>query len=223
MGFLREEDKEYLRQKFSAELEKPVVLLFFKKNIGCDYCEDEEKLLKEVAELSDKIEVVVKNVVTDKAEAEKYAIHDAPALAILQKQEDGDPIDFGMRYFGIPAGYEFSAFIESIVLASTGRSGLSPEIEEQIKDIDKDVVIYVFVTPTCPYCPRAVLTSHRFAVANPHIKGYMIEALEYPQWADQYHVHAVPKIVINDIVEFEGAYPEPFFAEKIREAVALTK
>ncbi|NPA79987.1 MAG: glutaredoxin [Thermotogae bacterium] len=223
MGFLREQDKQYLRQKFEAELEKPVVLLFFKKSLGCDYCEDEEKLLKELAELSDKIEVVVKNVVTDKAEAEKYRIHDAPALAILQKEDDGTWKDFGMRYFGIPAGYEFSALIESIVLASTGRSGLPPDIEEQIKDIDKEILIYVFVTPTCPYCPRAVLTAHRFAVANPNIYGYMIEAMEYPDWANKYHVHAVPKIVINDIVEFEGAYPEPFFAEKIKEAAALTK
>ncbi|NPB04352.1 MAG: glutaredoxin [Thermotogae bacterium] len=223
MGFLREEDKRYLRQKFNSELEKDVVLLFFTKNIGCNYCADEEKLLKEVADLSDKIEVVVKNVVTDKAEAEKYEIHDAPALAILQKKEDGQLIDFGMRYFGIPAGYEFSAFIESVVLASTGRSGLNPDIEEQIKDIDKRIEILVFVTPTCPYCPRAVLTAHRFAVANPNIWGYMIEALEYPQWADRYHVHAVPKIVINDVVEFEGARSEEFFVKKIKEAAALTK
>ena len=166
---------------------------------------------------------MVKNVITEKAEAEKYGVYDAPVLVILQKKEDGTLTDFGMRYFGIPAGYEFSALIESVILASTGRSGLPPEIEEQIKEIDKDVKIYVFVTPTCPYCPRAVLTSHRFAVANPNIKGYMIEALEFPEWANQYHVHAVPKIVINDVIEFEGAYPEPFFAEKIREAAALTK
>ncbi len=223
MAFLREQDRQYLIQKFSAELENPVVLLFFKKSLGCEYCEDEENLLKELASLSDKIELVVKNVITEKAEAEKYGVYDAPVLVILQKKEDGTLTDFGMRYFGIPAGYEFSALIESVILASTGRSGLPPEIEEQIKEIDKDVKIYVFVTPTCPYCPRAVLTSHRFAVANPNIKGYMIEALEFPEWANQYHVHAVPKIVINDVIEFEGAYPEPFFAEKIREAAALTK
>jgi glutaredoxin-like protein len=222
MGFLKEKDKEYLRQKFASELDKDVVLLFFKKNLGCEYCEDEERLLRELSETSEKIHVEVKNIVIDKGEAEKYEIFDAPALAILQK-EDGNLKDFGVRYFGIPAGYEFSALIESIVLVSTGDPHLPENIKDKLAQVDKDVTILVFVTPTCPYCPRAVITSHKFAVANPKIKGYMVEALEYPDWADKYFVRAVPKIVINDVVEFEGAYPEPFFADKVLEAVALTK
>jgi len=108
-------------------------------------------------------------------------------------------------------------------LVSTGDPHLPKDVRAKIESIDKDITILVFVTPTCPYCPRAVLTSHKFAVANPKIKGYMVEAMEFPEWADKYFVHAVPKIVINDVVEFEGAYPEPFFAEKILEAAALTK
>ncbi|MEO0139291.1 MAG: thioredoxin family protein [candidate division WOR-3 bacterium] len=222
MAFLKDKDKEYLRQKFASELDKDVVLMFFKKNLGCEYCEDEERLLKELAETSEKISVEVKNIILDKAEAEKYGIIDAPALAILQK-ENGTLKDFGVRYYGIPAGYEFSALIESIVLVSTGDPHLPKDVRAKIESIDKDITILVFVTPTCPYCPRAVLTSHKFAVANPKIKGYMVEAMEFPEWADKYFVHAVPKIVINDVVEFEGAYPEPFFAEKILEAAALTK
>ncbi len=67
------------------------------------------------------------------------------------------------------------------------------------------------------------MTSHKFAVASDKIKGYMIEAMEFPDWANKYFVYAVPKIVINDVVEFEGAMPEPFFAEKILEAAASTK
>jgi len=222
MAFLKEKDKEFLRQRFASELDKDVELLFFKKSLNCEYCEDEEKLLRELAETSDKIHLTVKNIVLDKADAENYGIVDAPALAILRK-ENGKVKDFGVRFYGIPAGYEFSALIESMILVSQGKSGLPSDIENKLKNIDKDITILVFVTPTCPYCPRAVLTSHKFAIASERIKGYMIEALEFPQWADRYFVHAVPKIVINDVVEFEGAYPEPFFAEKVLEAAALTR
>ena len=222
MAFLKEKDKEFLRQKFASEFDKDVELLFFKKSLDCEYCEDEENLLRELAETSDKIHLTIKNIVLDKSEAENYSIVDAPALAILRR-ENGKVKDFGVRFYGIPAGYEFSALIESITLVSQGKAGVPSDIEDKLKNLDKDITILVFVTPTCPYCPRAVLTSHKFAIASDKIRGYMVEAMEFPQWADRYFVHAVPKIVINDVVEFEGAYPEPFFAEKVLEAAALTK
>ena len=77
----------------------------------------------------------------------------------------------------------------------------------------------VFVTPTCPYCPIAVRASHRFAILNKNIYGDMIEALEFNKLADKYGVFAVPKIVINDKVEFEGAMPDSFLLSKILEAL----
>jgi len=105
---------------------------------------------------------------------------------------------------------------------------LMPDTKEAIKGIDRDVRILVFVTPTCPYCPLAVRMAHKFAIENTNagkgkILGDMVEAIEYPEWADQYSVMAVPKIVIQvdgeDKVQFEGAYPEKMFLEKLLSAL----
>jgi alkyl hydroperoxide reductase subunit AhpF len=79
---------------------------------------------------------------------------------------------------------------------------------DEVTKIDKPVDMMVFVTPTCPYCPRAVLTAHQFAFVNPNIRGAMIEAMEFEQLSQKWNVYGVPKTVINEVVEFEGAMPD---------------
>ena len=56
---------------------------------------------------------------------------------------------------------------------------------------------------------------------NPRIKSALVEATEFPELAALYSVSAVPKIVINGArqIEFEGAYPEPQFLAKVKEAL----
>ena len=53
-----------------------------------------------------------------------------------------------MRYFGIPSGYEFATLVEDVIDASTGEHGLSRETAAWLSDLDRDLHIQVFVTPT---------------------------------------------------------------------------
>jgi hypothetical protein len=56
------------------------------------------------------------------------------------------------------------------------------------------------------------------AVASERVTAVAIEATEFPDLSRAYRVSAVPKIVINDRVEFEGALPEPQFLEAVLRA-----
>ncbi|MBL8056026.1 MAG: thioredoxin family protein, partial [Anaerolineales bacterium] len=67
----------------------------------------------------------------------------------------------------------------------------------------------VYVTPTCPYCPRAVVLAHKLAMASDWITADMVEASEFPHLANRYQVYGVPRTVIEDVVHIEGAQPEP--------------
>jgi alkyl hydroperoxide reductase subunit AhpF len=58
------------------------------------------------------------------------------------------------------------------------------------------------------------------AVASDHVRATAIEATEFPELSRAYRVMAVPKIVINDRVEFEGALPEPQFLDAVLRAAA---
>ena len=115
-----------------------------------------------------------------------------------------------------------------------GEIDLDPEVVEEVKKIDKPLHLQVFVTPTCPYCPRAVLTAFKFAMLNENITADMIEATEFQELSMHYQVQGVPKTIINDdwieeeddgeILRYPkwsvvGAVPEATLLEKVKEAL----
>jgi predicted DsbA family dithiol-disulfide isomerase len=57
------------------------------------------------------------------------------------------------------------------------------------------------------------------AIASPKVRAECIEATEFPEMARRYQVMAVPKVVINDKVGFEGALPERDFLGAVLRAV----
>lgn len=136
----------------------------------------------------------------------------AAALAVL----GGKGEDYGIRFFGIPAGYEFASLLESLEMVARGDSGLDAATREKLKALPSPVSLQVFVTPTCPYCPRAVLTAFRFAVESEKVHASMVEASEFPHLANKYQVSGVPHTVIGDSSQaMVGAYPEAAAADML--------
>ncbi len=214
MGFLNEKDVKYIKDLFEKNLDSEVnLMLFVDSPEKCQYCKDTIELLTELANTSPKIKLIVYDINKNSKEAKFLGVDKTPALIIGGKKV------YNIYYFGIPAGHEFAALLEDIVDASRGTTRLSNTTKEKLKEIKDPVEIKVFVTPTCPYCPRAVRIAHEFAMENDKIKGVMIEAMEFYDLANQYSVMAVPKIVINDEVSFEGALPEEEFLNYVLSAV----
>ncbi|MHB9033534.1 MAG: protein disulfide oxidoreductase [Anaerolineae bacterium] len=217
MALLSAKDKQFLQDHLASHLDKPVKLLFFTQTIACQFCRETEAVLKEVAGLTDKITLQAFDFVKDKKLAVKYGVDKIPATVILG---DGDT-DYGVRFFGIPSGYEFTSLIDSIIDVSTGKTSLSEETLAALATLPEPVHIQVLVTPTCPYCPAAVHLAHSMAVASDKVRGDMVEAIEFPHLAHKYEVQGVPRIIINEKVSFEGAAPEPLFLARVKEAVGL--
>jgi glutaredoxin-like protein len=188
----------------------------------CEYCDTMNQLYSELAALSNgKISTKSMTLEDSKELAQKYGVKRAPATVLtLESSNSSEP---ALKFYGIPAGYEFSALLEDITdMANHNHpSRLSLGTIEKIKKLKSKVHIQVFVTPTCPYCPRAVRTAHMLSMVNPEmIDSEMIEASEFPELSEKYSVMAVPKIVINENIDFEGATPEQVFVSKIEEAIS---
>lgn len=141
MPILKEREREQVQKQFEG-LANPVKLLMFTQKIECEYCEETRMMVEEVAALSEEVTAEIYNFITDKEVAEKYQVDKIPAIAILGEK------DYGIRYYGIPAGYEFSALIEDIRTVSSGQSGLSEETKAALAQIDEPVHMQVFTTPT---------------------------------------------------------------------------
>jgi len=214
MALLKDKDREYLQQEFAKRLKNPVKLVVFTQTIACDFCAQTEEIAREVADLSDKISVEVYNFVTDKPVADQYGVDKIPATVVVGEK------DYGIRFFGIPAGYEFTSLIEDIMMVSAGDSGLSEATKKAVSQIKQPVRIQVFVTPTCPYCPGAVLLAHKLAMESEYIVGDMVEATEFPHLAQKYNVMGVPRTVINEKTHIEGAVPEAVLIAQLTSALS---
>jgi glutaredoxin-like protein len=204
---LNDEVAGQVQQAFE-DLKEPVQVLFFGKESGCAYCDDTLRLAQEVADLSDKIELDIYDLDRDAGIAEQYEVDKAPALVIAGR--DGEQIlDYGIRYAGIPAGHEFSSLIHSMLLVSGRDSGLSEETRRVLGELKEPVQMLVFVTPTCPYCPRSVILAHQMALESPMIEAEMVEATEFPELSNRFNVSGVPQTTINEGAgTVVGAVPE---------------
>ncbi len=216
MPLIGERDRKVLRQEFQ-QLAAPVKLVVFTQELECQYCRETRQIVEELAELSGQIAVEVYDFVADKEAVATYKIDKIPAIAVVR---GGDKLkDYGIRYYGIPSGYEFSSLVEDILMVSAGESGLSQETKEAVASINVPVHLQVFVTPTCPYCPRAVRLAHQLALESDLITADMVEAIEFPHLANKYDVMGVPRTVINEEVHIEGAVPEPTLLKQLLRAV----
>src|SRR5438132_897118 len=81
--------------------------------------------------------------------------------------------------------------------------------------------LQVSVTPTSPPRPHAARLAAFLAVEISRVRADIVEAGEFPDLAERYNVYAVPKIVINDTVEFVGAQPEAEFVRYVAQAGGL--
>lgn len=212
MSLLSEKDQKYLREMF-GKLENGVKMVMFTQERECEYCKETRQIVEEVASLSDKIASEVIVFEPEGEAAKQYGIDKIPAIALLQ---DGDePKDYGIRFYGIPSGYEFSTLVEGIQMVGSGDSGLSAATKEALAKLDKPVHMQVFITPTCPYCPKAVHIAHQMAMESPFVIADMVEAIEFPHLSNKYSVMGVPRTVINEDTHVEGAMPEPMILQKV--------
>jgi len=214
MGLLPEEHKMHIKEELQQNIKEPVRLVVFTQELECQFCKETRELTQEVANLvPDKIKVEIYDFVKDADKAKEYGIDKVPAIAIIGKK------DYGIRYYGIPYGYEFNPFIDNIVNVSKGTTNLSEETKTKLQSLEKPVHIQVFVTLTCPYCPVAAGLAHKFAVESDMVKSDVIEVAEFPHLGQKYSVMGVPKIVINERTELVGAVPEAQFVAHILQAV----
>jgi glutaredoxin-like protein len=211
MVILKENIKNQVKEIFK-ELKDSVKLTVFTQKIECPSCEDNRRLMKEISSLSGKIDIDVFNFVIDKEMAEHFNIYKIPATIVSGVK------DYGIRFFGIPGGYEFTSFINSIKMVSSGETGLSIETKNELKTLKNPVHIQVFITLTCPYCSKAVQMAHEMAIESDLITSDMIDASIFPHLANRYKVFAVPKVIINEKIEFEGALPESEFLKYVMQS-----
>ena len=151
MAIISDRDQEFLRKHFEENITSSVEIIMFTQRSSpiiipgkepCETCDQTEELLKEVAELSDNIDLTVLDIASAATQAAAHGIDRVPAF-VLKGAARGS-----VRFFGIPAGYEFSGFIADLVDTASGTTDLSEETRSFLASLTEGVNIKVFTTPT---------------------------------------------------------------------------
>ena len=141
MGLIGDDDGVQIRERLQ-ELVNPVKLIHFTQELNLEYGRESRQLLEELTALSDKLSLEVWNFLLEKEKVAEYKVDKVPATVVRNDK------DYGIRFYGIPSGYEFSTLLDAIVTVSQGESGLKPESKEKLTAITQPLHLEVFVTPT---------------------------------------------------------------------------
>jgi glutaredoxin-like protein len=211
MALLSEQDRQTVRGHL-AVIEEPVRLLFFTQTFGApDTVLIAKQVLDEIVCLNDHLTLEEVNFVLEQDRARQYGVEQIPTIVLLKADQDTR-----IRFLGAPAGYEFMSLIEAVILAGTNDSGLTPDSRALVAEhVTEPLDIQVFVTPTCPHCPRAVTLAHRLAVESPLITASCVEATEFMDLSRKFRVTGVPKTIVNGSIEILGALPEDQFVRTV--------
>jgi alkyl hydroperoxide reductase subunit AhpF len=142
VALINDEIAAELRETF-AGLTNPVRLAVFSQALADPVSEEVRRLVEELAALDPRLGAESVNFVLDKERADALGIERIPAIAVL-----GEDRDYGVRFYGTPAGYEFGSLIDAILDVSAGASQLSEETKTALAALDRDVRVRVFSTPT---------------------------------------------------------------------------
>ncbi len=167
-------------------------------------------LLRELAELTDKI-TITEAAISEDEEAQAAGITRAPTILFRRLGETRT----NLRFLGLPSGYEFTTLLETIRMVASDE-----ERDDKVGNLDEPLTLQTFVTPTCPYCPQAVLTIFDLAMSNENIVAEGVEANEFPVLSRSFRISSVPDTVIggNNDTRLLGAQPKKQFVEAIQAA-----
>jgi glutaredoxin-like protein len=211
-------DQEAIRQRLARDLISRVRIDYFMQKpspvyvsgrFESPYMEDIKTLLRELAALNNRIALTLHDLASEPDAAKDLGVDKAPAIVIR------GVANRAMRYFGIPGGQMFVAFLDAVVAAAQTTVEVMPATAKQLKRLKTDARLQIFVTPLCEFSPRYVRAAVRLALASPKIKLDVVEAAEFPQFMTRFAVRATPTTVINDTLVLPGALDEATLIENL--------
>lgn len=193
MTHLSDRERQTLREMFRGLKYAVYVELFVDPDD--EWSRAAEELLTEVVGvMPDLLHAEIRQRREHNLLATLYGVQAAPTFIICDHKRD----DSGIRFVGLPSGYEFAVLIEALLDVSASRVRISDKSLNYIRNLEREITLEVFVTPTCPHCPRAVRLAHQLAWANPaRVHASAIESTKFADLADAQAIVAVPTTIIR--------------------------
>jgi len=141
MALLKDKDKNKVTTAFK-QITDDVRVVMFTQEFECPHCEMTRTLLEEVSKLSDRITLEVHDFVADKELAAQHGVDRIPATVLVGEK------DYGIRFYGVPAGYEFNVLVQDIRDVGKRDPNLSDKVISELAKVDQPVHLQTIISPT---------------------------------------------------------------------------
>lgn len=178
----------------------------------CAHCDDIQAMLEDLAAVSPRIGLTVHDIEASIETAQKLGVDKIPGIVI--RGQTNRPL----RFFGSPSGKQFTVFIETLIVASTGAIQLEPETARSLRKLRNDVTVQVLVTPTCAFSPVMAFNAFRFGLQTVRVKVDVVDVTQFPALLQRIGVPAVPLTIVNDAYATPGVLSEADMAQAILQA-----
>ena len=162
--------------------EKPITLRLYKDDSELSY--EDEKLLKELASLSDIVSYEMKT-------AEPGLEH---TISIVRY----DGTEAGLYFHGVPGGHEFISFILAMYNTAGPGQEIGDDNEKRIAAIQDKKDVTIAVSLSCTMCPDLVAAAERIAAASDKVTVHVYDLAHYPDLQNKYNIMSVPCLIVND-------------------------
>jgi len=170
-----------LKKQLQAYLEKVVQPIELVASLDdSPKAREMDELLREIAELSDKITV------------RQEANERTPSFAINRVGTD-----IGVRFAGIPLGHEFTSLVLALLHVGGHTIKLEQAVIDQIAALDGDYVFETYISLSCHNCPEVVQALNTMSVINPRIKVVTIDGGVFKKEVEDKQILAVPMMFLN--------------------------
>ena len=152
MPILQPQEKQALKTRLRKELKREITInlytlrsagLLFLPGRECPSCPQMHELLEEIVTLSPSLNLEYFDFYTQPEEAQNEGVDRIPCITFKAGEQNYPNI----KYYGVPSGYEFAAFLEDIISISRNVSPLQLPTRKALRRLDKEVTVKVFVTP----------------------------------------------------------------------------
>ncbi|HBU06359.1 MAG TPA: hypothetical protein DEA95_07295 [Nitrospiraceae bacterium] len=193
---ITEDIKTALREAFKELKDEVLIEVYTKIGVNDMFNNLAVDLIEAMAEASSKIKIKLYKLGDENSKNKD--VHRSPTILIA-------PDKYSIRYTGAPLGEEGRSLIQSIIMASTGQTLVSPDTKKRMQRLKEKRHVRVFVSPTCPYCPQQALYAVSAAI---ELKGLVsaevIEIYENRDLAEKYSAMSVPRTFVGETLVSPG-------------------
>jgi thiol-disulfide isomerase/thioredoxin len=202
-------------QKMSAELKKPVRLIVFTTDIGCEACPDMVDLGREIKKRFDRIALETYDVVMDRDKALQYGVKFTPSIVV--QGGEGPSVAF--------SGYIEDTLLDVLLSTIKGLSDAKVWFPEKIvralHHLSRDVKIRVFVESDCVQCRPVAETAIGLALTSSFIATDVIVASDFPDLVKKFGITTLPKTIFGENLQMDGHVTEGQFIEMVFQAEGI--